>query len=344
MRKANEAKVEGIELISFPALWFIVAGFVLGFTLSTLWEWLYYRRKRQELLQRYRATVLVDDERSPKEIVNRDSFDTDIRKMPSYRSSGVLLESETHAPFAEKPATEVEEDVWSQPRPLDATQRSEHVEQSDGAAARPLTVAALTAQTIAPADEPAAAAPDTQPKPVERLASTADKAGESAVMPPTAIKRSLVQEEQESLGNPAALARAGALAAASLGSSSGGHGRPAASAVNATPAAQGTPASTADHTRIQADATPPHAATAATLAAKSAEQESATTAPPADQPTRTVATHGFAQQTPQPSAATGTSSRPGAPSRRSTATRRSRHRSSSSPTSSSGPWATPRTW
>ena len=28
------------------ALWFLLAGTILGFSISTLWEWLYFRRKR----------------------------------------------------------------------------------------------------------------------------------------------------------------------------------------------------------------------------------------------------------------------------------------------------------
>lgn len=39
--------MKGVELLSFQALWFVVAGFVLGFATSTLWEWLYYRGKRR---------------------------------------------------------------------------------------------------------------------------------------------------------------------------------------------------------------------------------------------------------------------------------------------------------
>ena len=46
----NEADVDGIELIQIQMLWFVIAGFVLGFTTSTLWEWLYYRRKRLQRL------------------------------------------------------------------------------------------------------------------------------------------------------------------------------------------------------------------------------------------------------------------------------------------------------
>ncbi|MBX3014738.1 MAG: hypothetical protein KF832_24675 [Caldilineaceae bacterium] len=33
--------------MSFQGLWFVVAGFILGFATSTLWEWLYYRGKRR---------------------------------------------------------------------------------------------------------------------------------------------------------------------------------------------------------------------------------------------------------------------------------------------------------
>jgi len=28
-------------------LWYVLAGFILGFIVSTLWEWLHFRRERQ---------------------------------------------------------------------------------------------------------------------------------------------------------------------------------------------------------------------------------------------------------------------------------------------------------
>jgi len=30
----------------FDVLWFVLAGFVLGFAASLLWEWLYFRKRR----------------------------------------------------------------------------------------------------------------------------------------------------------------------------------------------------------------------------------------------------------------------------------------------------------
>ena len=35
--------------IPLELLWYILAGFILGFTTSTLWEWLYFRGERMKL-------------------------------------------------------------------------------------------------------------------------------------------------------------------------------------------------------------------------------------------------------------------------------------------------------
>jgi len=89
--------------MSFRVFWFVVAGFVLGFVTSTLWEWLYYRQKRLQSLTTHNTTLL-DAQRNYSAAPNKDpdnlsaeaNFDAHAWTRPSYRSSGILLESEEH--------------------------------------------------------------------------------------------------------------------------------------------------------------------------------------------------------------------------------------------------------
>ncbi|MEZ4726866.1 MAG: helix-hairpin-helix domain-containing protein [Caldilineaceae bacterium] len=88
--------MEGADLLSFRTVWFVLAGFILGFASSTLWEWLYYRRKRlaklaqtsNEMFQPARVHHPLD---TPEEALAKEAEDP--WKVP-YRSSGVFLESE----------------------------------------------------------------------------------------------------------------------------------------------------------------------------------------------------------------------------------------------------------
>lgn len=86
----------GIDFLSFPGLWLLLAGFILGFAASTLWEWLYYRGKRSapDLLAPTTTVYPVHTDNPPpdhNEPVHDESKPTwDF----SYRSPGVYLESE----------------------------------------------------------------------------------------------------------------------------------------------------------------------------------------------------------------------------------------------------------
>lgn len=88
--------MEGAELMSFRVLWFVVAGFVIGFTTSTLWEWLYYRRKRLAMLDAHSA--FVRDVSRTQRTVGAGAAPTDGNdanwSSPPYRSPGIFLESE----------------------------------------------------------------------------------------------------------------------------------------------------------------------------------------------------------------------------------------------------------
>lgn len=73
-------------------LWFVLAGFILGFATSMLWEWLYFRRRRLAVglystpaLHQAPPTpyTLIGEEQSPSAVPGAD-----------YRSPGVFLDSE----------------------------------------------------------------------------------------------------------------------------------------------------------------------------------------------------------------------------------------------------------
>ena len=76
-------------------LWLVLAGFVLGFAVSTLWEWLYYRRLRWPSEQTF---VPPEPPREPE--INAFEAENLVVAAPAerfsteYRSPGVYLESE----------------------------------------------------------------------------------------------------------------------------------------------------------------------------------------------------------------------------------------------------------
>lgn len=99
--------MEGADFVSLRIVWFVLAGFILGFATSTLWEWLYYRRKRQTQLEQATQamfqSVRADRRASPLDEI-QDGEDDKGWAM-SYRSPGVYLESEQAPPAPLAPAT-----------------------------------------------------------------------------------------------------------------------------------------------------------------------------------------------------------------------------------------------
>lgn len=92
--------MEGVELLSFQALWFVVAGFILGFATSTLWEWLYYRGKRRAPLAPpppASAAVSRGDDPPASTATGLEEQPATLWKVP-YRSPRVYLESEQSPP------------------------------------------------------------------------------------------------------------------------------------------------------------------------------------------------------------------------------------------------------
>ena len=82
--------------MQWQLLWYVLAGLIIGFTASTLWEWLYFRRKRMDLRDQ-RLLELETELRMTREQL----YDLRAQTPPSplspaadYQSPGVFLESE----------------------------------------------------------------------------------------------------------------------------------------------------------------------------------------------------------------------------------------------------------
>jgi predicted flap endonuclease-1-like 5' DNA nuclease len=75
-------------------LWYVLAGFLLGFTASTLWEWFHFRKERMKLRDR-RVTELEAKLREQEELATKRQFEAEEEwPAPAYRSPGVFLETE----------------------------------------------------------------------------------------------------------------------------------------------------------------------------------------------------------------------------------------------------------
>ena len=93
-------------------LWFVLAGFLLGFTVSTLWEWFHFRRERLKLTDR-RIRELEEQLRERDEEIavgsvgeSEPDADEEAWTDPAYRSPGVFLETESLPPeSASEPPT-----------------------------------------------------------------------------------------------------------------------------------------------------------------------------------------------------------------------------------------------
>ncbi len=77
-------------------LWFVLAGFLLGFAASTLWEWLYFRRKRMKLnAQRVRELeAQLHEQKMLRQDSRRPAGPTLGWPQPDYHSPDVFLDSE----------------------------------------------------------------------------------------------------------------------------------------------------------------------------------------------------------------------------------------------------------
>ncbi|GIV77092.1 MAG: hypothetical protein KatS3mg050_1486 [Litorilinea sp.] len=89
-------------------LWFVLAGFVLGFATSTLWEWYHFRRERLRLRDR-RVQELEEQLRRTRATLSSQANENATPQTPTftYRSPGVFLDAEARRQQeAEEAATE----------------------------------------------------------------------------------------------------------------------------------------------------------------------------------------------------------------------------------------------
>ena len=95
--------------MNWQLLWFVLAGLVLGFALSTLWEWLYFRRERMivrdERIAELENQLNVYEQRDREQAAASSHWPA-----PVYQRPGVLLESEQ----IEEPADLAVEDGLSE--------------------------------------------------------------------------------------------------------------------------------------------------------------------------------------------------------------------------------------
>ncbi len=108
-------------------LWFVMAGFLLGFATSTLWEWFYFRKERlkltdrriRELEAKLRDSETATDSTTPTSTIPTvasvtGSSVTGVSRTSAwgdtaYRSPGVFLESEEYEADDDEPAVVVRE-------------------------------------------------------------------------------------------------------------------------------------------------------------------------------------------------------------------------------------------
>jgi predicted flap endonuclease-1-like 5' DNA nuclease len=84
--------------MNWQLLWFVLAGLVLGFALSTLWEWFYFRRERM-IVRDDRITELEAQLRAYEQREQEQRTAAPPWTAPGYQSPSALLESEQAEDF-----------------------------------------------------------------------------------------------------------------------------------------------------------------------------------------------------------------------------------------------------
>jgi hypothetical protein len=83
--------------------WYLLAGIILGFIISTLWEWLYFRRRRLVLTDRRIAELEAALRTANRTQQERSLESAEAWPASSYRSPDVFLESEAPQPIGSGP-------------------------------------------------------------------------------------------------------------------------------------------------------------------------------------------------------------------------------------------------
>lgn len=108
--------LKGLMQMNWQLLWFVLAGFVLGFAVSTLWEWLYYRGLRQRALVQQRAATVrpVSSEPSAEPAPAPTAKEAEAPIEADYRSPAVFIEGEEPVPVTH-PSYEPLAAPWTPP-------------------------------------------------------------------------------------------------------------------------------------------------------------------------------------------------------------------------------------
>jgi predicted flap endonuclease-1-like 5' DNA nuclease len=156
-------------------LWYLLAGILLGFAASTLWEWLYFRRKRMKLDERrvQELEAQLADERALNAQLRLAQEELSGRTAPAYASPGVFLDSES-----ERVQTQPAPDTIAGGSPARSTAAEYSAPTSSVADA---TVGAQNTPTATPAATPASTSGTPQnARAVAVAASQADGANADA--------------------------------------------------------------------------------------------------------------------------------------------------------------------
>lgn len=174
--------------------WYVLAGFLLGFILSTLWEWLYFRRRRMRIENR-RIAELEATVRSLSTVSQSAETSTSPGFAAGYQSPMVFLEGE------DDDVDTVEVIVPASPEPLDfdepVTGQSAYGEQTRA-----------ETQFVAARPGPVGRTPASNGNGLTREAP-----GEAAKVEPVAVVAGRAEPAQSTV-SPAALAAGTAAAAA----------------------------------------------------------------------------------------------------------------------------------
>lgn len=192
--------------IQMRILWYVLAGFVLGFITSTLWEWLYYRKQRL----RWRtpgadargATTAWGAETSRQETMAADTDEGAPWAAPVYRSPGVFLESEQEPARPQHPANSAAavSPAFVPPSPSEEISFSSAAAQSPRAAT--IDSATPTTVDLTPRLEVARSPVEPQPSTDHPSSLPAPASAPATFQPRTPPTPTLVVEAVASARNP----------------------------------------------------------------------------------------------------------------------------------------------
>jgi hypothetical protein len=205
--------------------WYLLAGFIIGFCLSTVWEWLYFRQRRMRIADRRIAALqqqLDSQMRAARPDIPSEPGVT--WTATEYQSPGILLENETDAQPAPRAAVPVTAAVLRADQangrgalavdPAPPWVRATAMKSADDAPSAAEAVAAAALLTHAgtaeePTAEPNAAQPlDAEHRGAEAAAAAALLSHAGAADEPTAAQNAAQPPDAEHRAAEAAAAAA----------------------------------------------------------------------------------------------------------------------------------------